>query len=142
MKFEVIMATKCNQIFTSNRYVSTEYNFLESQCLHLQELTCWVTQISQYVAWSYGAQFPGNYCYHCDGVKVSLWNWFAVGPNVQPQIIHKWIWCNNGMILMGEELKDSEKNLSRCLCIHHKSYMDWPVHKPGCHSYGTVQFPA
>jgi hypothetical protein len=35
------------------------------------------------------------------------------------------------MILTGENEKYSEKNLSQCHCVHHKSHMDCPEIEPG-----------
>jgi hypothetical protein len=36
--------------------------------------------------------------------------------------------------------KISEKHLSQCHCVHHKSHMDWPRYEPG-HSHTSVLDP-
>jgi hypothetical protein len=65
------------------------------------------------------------------GETMYLWNWASNRPFVHPSddlwvsMEQQWNDIDRG------KLKDSEKNLSQCHSVHHKSHMDWLGCEPG-----------
>jgi hypothetical protein len=65
------------------------------------------------------------------GKIMSLWDWASNGSIVHPSddtwvnIEQRWKDIDRG------KPKDSEKNLSQCHAVHHKSHMGWLGWKPG-----------
>jgi hypothetical protein len=64
-----------------------------------------------------------------------------------PQMICEWIWGSGGIYWQGKP-KNSERDLSRCRFVHHKSHMDYLDAKPDLRgekpatnslSYGTAE---
>jgi hypothetical protein len=52
------------------------------------------------------------------------------GPLSSTHVIHEWIWSSGGCDVDRGKPKDSEKNLSQCHSVHHKSHMDCPGREP------------
>ena len=53
-------------------------------------------------------------------------NTHSNSATVNPQIIDKWIRCTVAIIINNVKTNYSEKYLSRCHSVHHKSHMDCP----------------
>jgi hypothetical protein len=65
---------------------------------------------------------------HVDGVRQGLWTAATNGPIVHPWYIeYGQPWRND---TDRGKPRNSDKNLSQCHSVHHKSHMDWP----GCES--------
>jgi hypothetical protein len=74
---------------------------------------------------------------HVNGVRRCLWtaaiNWHLVH---HPGDI--WIFSTLVNDIDSIKLKKSEKNLSQCHFVLHKSHADWHRHEPGCLRWGAI----
>jgi hypothetical protein len=59
------------------------------------------------------------------GETVSLWNWTSNGPFFYPPYFIRVNMEQRWNYIEKRKVKNSERNLSQCHSVHHKSHMDW-----------------